>query len=93
MCVPNGTVPFHELCCAFIAFTHTIQIISSSTQVPNIRFNVAKELESVAPVCGMATYESQIGPVLSMLMEDTDRDVRFYAEKASKALDEVFNNQ
>ena len=62
-------------------------------QVPNIRFNVAKELESVAPVCGLSSYESQIVPILSLLMEDTDRDVRFYAEKTSKALEDVFSNQ
>jgi serine/threonine-protein phosphatase 2A regulatory subunit A len=58
--------------------------------VPNIRFNVAKELEQLTPVCGVEAYESQILPVLTMLMEDDDRDVRHYAEKTAAALDDVF---
>lgn len=58
--------------------------------VPNIRFNVAKELEKMAPVCGVQAYETQILPVLTMLMEDDDRDVRYYAEKTTTALEEVF---
>ncbi len=59
-------------------------------QVANIRFNVAKELQSLAPHCGITTYETQILPVLTILMEDDDRDVRFYAEKSAGALDEAF---
>jgi hypothetical protein len=59
-------------------------------QVANIRFNVAKELQVMAPVCGVVAYESQVLPVLNMLMNDDDRDVRFCAEKAIAALDEVF---
>jgi serine/threonine-protein phosphatase 2A regulatory subunit A len=58
--------------------------------VPNIRFNVAKELQSMAHACGISAYESQVLPVLNMLLEDEDRDVRFYAEKAATALDETF---
>jgi len=61
--------------------------------VPNIRFNVAKELEKMAPVCGVQAYETQILPVLTMLMEDDDRDVRYYAEKTATALDEVFADE
>jgi hypothetical protein len=59
-------------------------------QVPNIRFNVARELRAVAPVCGAGTYESQILPVLTMLIDDDDRDVRFFAELSLNALDEEF---
>jgi hypothetical protein len=59
-------------------------------QVPNIRFNVAKELEAIAPVCGLSVYESQISPVLNLLMDDTDRDVRFFAEKTSQTLEAEF---
>ena len=61
--------------------------------VPNIRFNVAKELEKMAPVCGVRAYETLILPVLTMLMEDDDRDVRYYAEKTATALDEVFADE
>ena len=63
----------------------------SADVVPNIRFNVAKELRAMAPVWGQAAYETQIGPILAMLMEDDDRDVRFYAEKASSELEEEFS--
>ena len=44
----------------------------------------------MAPVCGVTAYESQVLPVLNMLMNDDDRDVRFCAEKAIAALDEAF---
>jgi hypothetical protein len=46
----------------------------------------------VAPVCGASAYESQILPVLTMLMDDDDRDVRYYAEQSLNALDEEFAN-
>jgi serine/threonine-protein phosphatase 2A regulatory subunit A len=58
--------------------------------VPNIRFNVAKEMRAVAPVCGRAVYEAQIAPILALLLEDDDRDVRFYAQQASRELEEEF---
>ena len=45
----------------------------------------------VAPVCGLSTYEAQIHPVLDLLMGDNDRDVRFFAEKTAKALEEKFS--
>ena len=47
----------------------------------NIRFNVAKGLETMSPVCGGLVSELQIRPVLALLAEDPDRDVRFYAKK------------
>ena len=50
--------------------------------VPNIRFNVAKGLAKMAPICGQATIDSQIRPVLSQLLEDEDRDVRYFAKIA-----------
>jgi len=55
--------------------------------VPNIRFNVAKGLEMMAPVVGQAAVDSQIRPVLAMLMEDPDRDVRYYARKTLEEID------
>mmetsp|Transcript_5721 Transcript_5721/g.8822 ORF Transcript_5721/g.8822 Transcript_5721/m.8822 type:complete len:656 (-) Transcript_5721:2741-4708(-) len=58
--------------------------------VPNIRFNVAKGLEKMGPVCGRSAYEAQIRPVLSILVEDEDRDVQFFALTASKSLDTEF---
>jgi len=58
--------------------------------VPNIRFNVAKELVKMTPVCGLTAYESQVLPVLTVLMDDDDRDVRFYAENSMAKLDDLF---
>jgi serine/threonine-protein phosphatase 2A regulatory subunit A len=58
--------------------------------VPNIRFNVARELEEVAPVCGLLAYESQILPIISILLDDDDRDVRYYSEKAASELKSKF---
>jgi serine/threonine-protein phosphatase 2A regulatory subunit A len=60
--------------------------------VPNIRFNVAKELEILTPSCGVSAYESQVHPVLIMLLEDDDRDVRFFAEKTETALNKYFSS-
>lgn len=62
----------------------------SSAQVPNIRFNVAKVVIDVAKVCGPSVFDQQISPILSLLMDDQDRDVRFYAEKAAEMLKEAF---
>mmetsp|Transcript_15409 Transcript_15409/g.21990 ORF Transcript_15409/g.21990 Transcript_15409/m.21990 type:complete len:295 (-) Transcript_15409:584-1468(-) len=56
--------------------------------VPNIRFNVSKGLQKVAPVCGKVAYSAQIRPILRMLLDDTDRDVRFYTRKCMEVLDE-----
>ena len=59
--------------------------------VPNIRFNVARELVDITPICGKTVYETQVSPMLSMMMEDQDRDVRFYAEKTMRSLEEKFS--
>jgi hypothetical protein len=64
----------------------------SVLQVPNIRFNVAKELANIAPVCGQSVYETQISPVLSVLLEDADQDVRFFAERTLKILGKEFGS-
>ena len=60
--------------------------------VPNIRFNVAKEMRAVAPVCGGAVYEAQIAPILALFLDDDDRDVRFYAQQVTRELDELFGH-
>lgn len=73
-------------CCLFQGLTFFLLHL----QVPNIRFKVAKSLAEVAPVCGKQVYEQQIKPVLSMLEDDSDRDVRFYAEHSARSLEEKF---
>jgi serine/threonine-protein phosphatase 2A regulatory subunit A len=62
--------------------------------VPNIRFNVAKLLSELGPVIftgpfSSTVYDQQVNPVLSLLQDDSDRDVRFYAMKASNGLYET----
>jgi serine/threonine-protein phosphatase 2A regulatory subunit A len=64
----------------------------ASDIVPNIRFNVAKELKTITPNCGLVAYETQVHPVLSMLIEDDDRDTRYYAEQTERELDEYFRS-
>lgn len=64
-----------------ILFTDHIFLLLSIPQVANIRFNVAKGLETMSPVCDGLVLELQIRPVLALLAEDPDRDVRFYAKK------------
>jgi len=58
----------------------------ASDKIPNIRFNVAKCYESMAPL--MTTPEliniknKVLKPTLKNLNEDPDNDVRYYASKA-----------
>lgn len=62
----------------------------ATDSVPNIRFNVAQSLGSMGSICDVTTYEQQVLPVLSLLQEDLDRDVRFYADKAAAKLEEEY---
>lgn len=41
----------------------------------------------MAPFCGKAMYDTEIRPVLVVLIEDPDRDVRFFAGQTLKKLD------
>ena len=77
------------------ARVHVLPLIleMATDVVPNIRFNVAKVLQTVAPVCGINAYETQVLPVLNLLLDDDDRDVRFFAEKTVSVLDEVFEDE
>ena len=43
----------------------------------------------MSPICGHSTSDAQIRPVLSVLVEDPDRDVRFFASHALEALDKL----
>lgn len=56
--------------------------------IPNIRFNVAKSLETLAPILKpkqISTINDQVKPLLSKLKDDKDIDVRFFSEKALTA--------
>ncbi|KAI8344676.1 armadillo-type protein [Chlamydoabsidia padenii] len=55
--------------------------------IPNVRFNVAKSLEVLAPILRTSPATetlttSQVKPALEKLNSDTDMDVRWFAEKA-----------
>ena len=55
--------------------------------IPNIRFNVAKALESIATSFGDSPegrelVQTKIAPVLEALKNDQDADVRFFASRA-----------
>eukprot|EP00611_Tribonema_gayanum_P014806 TRINITY_DN262_c1_g2_i1.p1 TRINITY_DN262_c1_g2~~TRINITY_DN262_c1_g2_i1.p1 ORF type:complete len:602 (-),score=254.94 TRINITY_DN262_c1_g2_i1:918-2723(-) len=54
--------------------------------VPNIRFNVSKTLTALAPRLGGGAVENAVRPALSALVDDGDRDVRYFARKAIAAL-------
>ncbi len=57
--------------------------------MPNVRFNVAKNLERIAPLVDATVIDSTIKPCLQELGEDADTDVRFYARQALVACDNV----
>jgi serine/threonine-protein phosphatase 2A regulatory subunit A len=55
--------------------------------IPNVRFNVAKSLEVLAPILKKdQTTDSLVAekviPVLEKLSQDSDVDVKWFAEKA-----------
>lgn len=52
--------------------------------VPNIRFNVAKCLDLLAPVMTEENIKKEVIPCLQQLMNDQDIDVKYFAEKALK---------
>ncbi|CAN4100321.1 unnamed protein product [Withania somnifera] len=57
-------------------------IAASKDRVPNIKFNVAKVLQSVIPIVDQSIVENTIRPCLVELSEDPDVDVRFFANQA-----------
>lgn len=61
----------------------------TNDDIPNIRFNVAKALETIAGVVagdaeGQAIIQNDIIPALDRMMEDSDADVRYYASRAKE---------
>lgn len=60
-------------------------VLLGKDPIPNIRFNVAKSMEQIAPVLKpthSAVVNDQVKPMLTKLKEDTDADVRYFATKA-----------
>jgi len=58
----------------------------SQDSVPNIRFNVAKTLQTLLAHVDGSVAQTQIKTCLTQLYEDGDRDVKFYANQALNAL-------
>ena len=54
--------------------------------VANVRFNVAKSLQKIAPVLDEETMQTQVKPCLTKLLSDSDVDVRFFAQEAAVSL-------
>ncbi len=64
----------------------------STDPIPNIRFNVAKSLDSITPLILKKFPELNsmladiVKPKLVKMGEDTDSDVRFFSQKALLSL-------
>ena len=56
--------------------------------VPNVRFNAAKAIARLAAAGKFeaAAVVAAVRPVITTLVTDRDRDVRFFAQKAITAL-------
>lgn len=59
-----------------------VVLAASKDRVPNVKFNVAKILQTVAPLVEPSVLEATVKPCLQELAEDGDTDVRYYARQA-----------
>jgi len=59
-----------------------VVISLAGDSVANVRFNVAKTLQKIAPVLDENTIKTQIKPVLDKLNGDNDVDVKYFAQEA-----------
>ncbi|XP_042496949.1 protein phosphatase PP2A regulatory subunit A-like [Macadamia integrifolia] len=66
-----------------------VVIYASKDRVPNIKFNIAKVLQSLIPIVDHSVVEQTIRPCLVELSEDPDVDVRFFASQALQASEQV----
>ncbi|MBA0806472.1 hypothetical protein Gohar_005923 [Gossypium harknessii] len=65
-----------------------VVINASKDRVPNIKFNVAKVLQSLIPIVDQSVVEKTIRPCLVELSEDPDVDVRYFATQALQSSDQ-----
>ena len=64
-------------------------VLSLATDaVPNIRFNVAKALVTMAPWLTAASITTSVMPCLETLREDKDRDVVYFSKEAIRKIKE-----
>ena len=66
-----------------------VVINASKDRVPNIKFNVAKVLQSLTPIVDHSVVEQSIRPCFVKLSEDPDVDVRYFVGEALWACDQV----
>lgn len=59
-----------------------VVISMAKDPVPNIRFNVAKTLETIIGFVDPKVVQTKIKPCLSALQDDRDIDVKFFATQA-----------
>ena len=81
--LPKGT-GYTELVCHINSGQHPTPHFLP-LQVPNIKFNVAKQLQGLAPLLNPTVVTQQIKPCLQELMEDDDTDVKYFAQQAMQA--------
>jgi serine/threonine-protein phosphatase 2A regulatory subunit A len=72
-----------------LVITWAVVLTIASYRVPNIKFNVAKVLQSLIPIVDQSVVEKTIRPCLVELSEDPDVDVRFFATQALQSSDLV----
>lgn len=75
------------VCNAETVSKHLLPTVISlaADSVPNIRFNVAKTLQKIAPLVDVTCIQSVIKPCLVKLNEDADVDVKYFATEALAA--------
>ncbi|KMZ61187.1 hypothetical protein ZOSMA_54G01180 [Zostera marina] len=66
-----------------------VVVNASKDRVPNIKFNVAKVLQSLLPMIDPSVVEQTIKPCLAELSEDPDVDVRYFASQALNSCDHM----
>ncbi len=71
----------------FVGTMLPVLVGCAKDRVPNVKFNVAKVLERVAPLVDNSVVQQTIKPCLSELCDDPDADVQFFARQALHACD------
>ncbi|KAF3515131.1 hypothetical protein F2Q69_00007997 [Brassica cretica] len=66
-----------------------VVVEAAKDRVPNIKFNVAKLLQSLIPIVDQSVVDKTIRQCLVDLSEDPDVDVRYFANQALHSIDSV----
>ncbi|KAM0047645.1 putative armadillo-like helical protein [Helianthus debilis subsp. tardiflorus] len=66
-----------------------VVVTLAKDRVANIRFNVAKVLQSFIPIVDQSVMEKTVRPCLVELAEDPDVDVRYFSKQALEAINQV----